>query len=81
MEKKVPDKTGVDQRAIEVFDKYLRTSTRASISWIEMTNNLQKTFVDNTILVIKCYEEHVKLILSSYAKMLEYTIAFFPNKM
>jgi hypothetical protein len=81
MEKKMLDNMGVDQRAIDIFDKYLRTSTRASILEIGMTSNFQKTFVDNTISAMKCYEEYVKLMLSSYTKMLEYTTVFFPKKM
>ncbi len=80
VENELLDKMGVDQKAIEGFDKYLRVFTRASISEIEMASNLQKMFVDNTMSAMKCYDDYVKLMLSSYAKMLEYTSALIPKK-
>jgi hypothetical protein len=79
-EKELLDKMGVDHNAIEVFDKYLKAITRSSISEIEMVNNLQKTFANNTISAMKSYDDCVKVMLSSYAKMLEYTSALIPKK-
>lgn len=79
-EKELLDKIGTDQRAIEEFDKYLKVLTRSAISEIEMASNLQKTFVNNTMSAMKSYDDYVKLMLSSYAKMLEYTSAIIPNK-
>lgn len=71
-EKELLDKMGMDQKAIEEFDKYLKVMTKYSISEIEITNNIQKMFVDNTMSAMKCYDDYVKLMLFSYAKMLEY---------
>jgi len=79
-EKELLDKIGTDQRAIEGFDKYLKVLTRSAISEIEIASNLQKTFVNNTMSAMKSYDDYVKLMLSSYAKMLEYTSAIIPNK-
>ena len=80
VEKELLDKIGVDQKAIEGFDKYLKVFTKSAVSEIEMANSFQKTMVNNTMLVMKSYDEYVKLMLSSYAKMLEYTSALIPNK-
>ena len=80
VEKELFDKMGVDQKAIEGFDKYLKIFTKSSISEIEMANTFQKTMVNNTMSAMKSYDEYVKLMLSSYAKMLEYTSALIPNK-
>lgn len=79
-EKELLDKMGVDQNAIKGFDKYLKVLTKSSIAEIEMAGNLQKTFVDNTMSVMKCYDDYVKLMLSSYAKMLEYTSNLIPKR-
>lgn len=79
-EKELLDKMGVDQKAIEGFDKYLRIFTKSVISEIEMANNFQKTIVNNAMLAMKSYDDYVKLMLSSYAKMLEYTSALIPKK-
>lgn len=79
-EKELLDKIGTDQRAIEGFDKYLKVLTRSAISEIEMASNLQRTFVNNTMSAMESYDDYVKLMLSSYAKMLEYTSAIIPNK-
>ena len=79
-EKELLDKMGVDQRAIEGFDKYLKVFTKSAISEIEMAGNFQKTVVNNTMSAMKSYDDYVKLVLSSYAKMLEYTSALIPKK-
>lgn len=79
-EKELLDKMGVDQKAIEGFDKYLKVLTKSSIAEIEIANNIQKMFVDNTMSAMKCYDDYVKLMLSSYAKMLEYTSNLIPKK-
>jgi hypothetical protein len=49
-ENELLDKIGINQKAIEGFDKYLRILTRASISEIEMASNLQKC-----LLAIPCW--------------------------
>lgn len=72
-EKELLDKMGMDQKAIEEFDKCLKVMTKYSISEIEIMNNIQKMFVDNAMSAMKCYDDYVKLMLFSYAKMLEYT--------
>ena len=80
VEKELFDKMGVDQKAIEGFDKYLKVFTKSAVSEIEMANSFQNTMVNNTMSAMKSYDEYVKLMLSSYAKMLEYTSALIPNK-
>ncbi|MDE1769604.1 MAG: hypothetical protein KGI28_03485 [Thaumarchaeota archaeon] len=79
-EKELLDKMGVDQKAIEGFDKYLRVFTKSAISDIDMVNNFQKMVVNNTMSAMKTYDDYVKLMLSSYAKMLEYTSALIPKR-
>lgn len=79
-EKELFDKMGVDHRAIEEFDKYFKAITKTTISQIEMASNFEKTFVNNTMSAMKSYDDYVKLMLSSYAKMLGYTSALIPNK-
>jgi hypothetical protein len=80
VEKELLDKMGVDQKAIEGFDKYLKVFTKSAVSEIEIASSFQKTIVNNTMFAMKSYDEYVKLMLSSYAKMLEYTSALIPNK-
>ena len=79
-EKKLLDKIGVDHNAIEGFDKYLKVLTKYTILDIDMATNFHKTFVTNTISAMKTYDSYVKLMLSEYAKMLEYTSALMPKK-
>jgi hypothetical protein len=79
-EKELLDKMGVDHHAIEEFDKFLKVITKTAISEIEMASNFQKTFVNNTMSALKSYDDYVKLMLSSYAKMLEYTSSTIPKK-
>ncbi len=79
-EKELLDKMGVDHKAIEGFDKYLKVLTKYTILDIDMANNFQKTFVTNTLSAMKTYDNYVKLMLSEYAKILEYTSALIPKK-
>ncbi len=71
-EKEFLDNIGVDQKAIESFDKCFKIITKTTLSEIDMMSNFQKTLVENTMSAMKSYDDYVKLILSSYAKMLEY---------
>ena len=79
-EKELCDKIGIDNRAIEGLDKYLKVLTKYSIAEIEIASNLQKMFVDNTMSAMRCYDDYIKLVLSSYAKILEYTLGVIPQK-
>ena len=79
-EKRLLDKMGVDHKDIEGFDKYLKVLTKYAILDIDMASNYQKTFVTNTLSAMKTYDNYVKLMLSEYAKFLEYTSAFLPQK-
>jgi hypothetical protein len=80
VEKEFLDKMDVDQKAIEGFDKCLKVITKSTISEIDMSSNFQKMFVNNTMLVMKSFDDYVKLMLSSYSKMLEYTLSLIPKK-
>jgi hypothetical protein len=79
-EKEMLDKMGVDQKAIKSFEKYSKAITQTVVYQIEMVGNCQKTFVENTMSAMESYDDHVKLMLSSYAKMLEYASALIPKK-
>ena len=79
-EKELFDKIGIDQRAIESFDKYLKVVTKSTTSQIDIVNNMQKMFFTNAMSVMKSYDEYVKLMLDAYSKMLTNTSALFPKK-
>lgn len=79
-EKELLDKIGVDQKAIESFDKFLKIITKTTVSEIDMLNNFQRTWTENIMSSMKSYDDYVKVMLSSYAKMLEYTCAMIPKK-
>jgi hypothetical protein len=79
-EKELLDKMGVDQKVIEVFDKYSKVITKTAVSEIEMANNFQRTWVDNIMASMKSYDDYVKVMISSYAKMLEYMSSMIPKR-
>lgn len=80
VEKELLDKMGVDQKAIESFDKFSNIITKTAVSEIDMMNNFQRAWTENIISSMKSYDDYVKVMLSSYAKMLEYTSAMIPKK-
>jgi hypothetical protein len=80
VEKELLSNIGIDERAIREFDKYLKVLSKSTISEIDMTNKMQTTFVNNTIISMKIYDEYFKIMLSWYAKMLEYMNASIPQR-
>ncbi len=79
-EKEILDKMGVDQKAIETFDRYSKIITKAAVSEIDMMSSFQRTWTENMISSMKSYDDYVKAMLSSYAKVLEYTSALIPKR-
>jgi len=79
-EKELLDNMGVDQKAIESFDRYSKAITKTTIFEIDMMNSFQKTFVENIMSTMKSYDDHVKIMLSSYSKMLDYAMLTIPKK-
>lgn len=79
-EKEILDKMGVDQDAIKSFERYAKMWTQPAITQIEIAGNCQKMFVENMMSAMESYDDHIRLMLSSYAKMLEYASAAMPQK-
>lgn len=79
-EKELLDSIGVDQKAIETFDKYAKAIAKTTIFEIDMINSFQKTFAENIMSTMKSYDDCVKIMLSSYSKMLDYAMVAIPKK-
>ncbi len=79
-EKEILDNMGVDQKAIESFDRYSKAITKTTIFEIDAMNSFQKTFVENIMSAMKSYDDYVKIMLSSYSKMLDYTMMAISKK-
>ena len=79
-EKEILDNMGVDQKAIESFGRYSKAATKTAIFEIDMMSSFQKTFVESIMSAMKSYDDYVKLMLSSYAKILDYTVIAIPKK-
>lgn len=79
-EKELLDNMGVDQKAIESFDKYSKAITKTTIFEIDMINSFQKAFVENIMSTMKSYDDYVKIMLSSYSKMLDYAMITVSKK-
>ena len=79
-EKELLDNMGVDQKTIEYFDRYSKAITKTTIFEIDMMNSFQKTFVENVMSSMKSYDDYVKVMLSSYSKMLDYAMVTISKK-
>ena len=79
-EKELLDNMGVDQKAIESFDRYSKAITKTTVFEIDMINSFQKTVVENIMSTMKSYDDYVKVMLSSYAKMLDYAMLTISKK-
>lgn len=78
-EKELLDNMGVDQKVIESFDRYSKAITKTTIFEIDMMNSFQKTLVENIVSTMKSYDDYVKVMLSSYSKMLDYAMTIIPK--
>src|SRR5574340_386219 len=58
-EKEILDNMGVDQKAIESFDRYSKAAAKTAIFEIDMVNSFQKTFADNIMSAMKTYDNYV----------------------
>ena len=79
-EKEILDNMGVDQKAVESFDRYSKAITKTTIFEIDAMNSFQKTFAENIMSAMKSYDDYVKIMLSSYSKMLDYTMTAISKK-
>ena len=79
-EKEILDNMGVDQKAVESFDRYSKAITKTTIFEIDAMNSFQKTFAENIMSTMKSYDDYVKIMLSSYSKMLDYTMTAISKK-
>jgi len=79
-EKELLDNMGVDQKAIESFDRYSKAITKTTVFEIDMVNSFQKAFVENVMSTMKSYDDCVKVMLSSYSKMLDYAMITISKK-
>jgi hypothetical protein len=79
-ENKLFDKMGIDQKSIKGFDNYLKIISKFVAFQIDMTNNLQKTIRENLMSGMKIYDDYVKLMLTSYGRMLEHASSLLPEK-
>ncbi len=73
-ENEILSKMGISQKALQSFGDYTKAVTKATISQIEMANNVQKTFLQNQISAIKTSDEYIRLMLDYYSKMLAGTL-------
>jgi predicted transcriptional regulator len=79
-EKEILDKMGVDQKAIETFDRFSKILAKTAVSEIDMMSSFQRTWTENMMASMKSYDDYIKVMLSSYAKVLEYTLALIPKR-
>ena len=69
-ENEILAKMGINQRAVQSFDRYVNTVTKSTMTQIEMANNIQKTYLQTQILAIKTLDEYIRLMLDYYARTL-----------
>ena len=64
------DRLGIDQKTMKTFSDYWSVLTEAVISQLEMSNNLQKAYVQTRITGIKYYNQYMHFVMDYYGKML-----------
>ena len=75
-ENEILSKLGISQKTLRSFGEYTKAVTTISINQIEMSNNIQKTFLKNQIAAVKSADEYIRLMLDYYAAVLAGSVYF-----
>lgn len=69
-EKELLDKLGSDKKALQNFQEISDTITKNFEKQIEITNNMQRTFIKMRTDWIKIYEQQIHIMMDFYSKFL-----------
>ena len=64
------DRLGIDQRAMKAMSDYWSVLTETALSQLEISNNMQKAYVQTRIAGIKSYDQFMHLVMDYYGKMM-----------
>ena len=64
------DRLGIDQKTMKKISDYWSTMTETVISQIDMSNNLQKAYVQTRIAGIKSYDQYLHFVMDWYGKIM-----------
>ncbi len=64
------DRLGIDQQTMKKISDYWSTMTETVISQIDMSNNLQKAYVQTRIAGIKSYDQYLHFVMDWYGKIM-----------
>lgn len=79
-ENEILSKLGLSQDTLQFFGKYTKSITKSAITQIEITNNIQKTLLQNQISAVKVTDQYIHLMLDIYSRMLANSIGTFSRK-
>lgn len=79
-EKEIEETIGIDQNLLEYFDVTAKTYSKMVISQIDMTNNIQKAYLQSSISAVKTSDDYIRLMLDSYSRMVSNSLNFPFNK-
>ncbi len=69
-ENEIWSKMGIDQKTLQLFDTYAKTTTKSTITQIDIVNNIQQTYLQIQISAVKTSDMYIRLMLDYYSKML-----------
>ena len=64
------DRLGIDQNAMKAMSDYWSVFTETALSQLEISNNMQKAYVQTRIAGIKSYDQFMHLVMDYYGKMM-----------
>jgi len=75
-EKEIEDTIGINQNLLEYLDSTSKMFSKLVNTQIDMTNNMQKTYLETSISVVKTSDEYIRLMLDSYSRMVSNSLTF-----
>lgn len=64
------DRLGIDQKTMKAISDYWNVLTETALSQLEISNNMQKAYIQTRVAGIKSYDQFMHLVMDYYGKMM-----------
>lgn len=64
------DRLGIDQKSMKAISDYWNVLTETALSQLEISNNMQKAYIQTRVAGIKSYDQFMHLVMDYYGKMM-----------
>ena len=78
-ENEILSKMGINQKALQAFEVFVKTVSKSAMLQIEMANNIERTHFQTQTSAVRILDEYIRLMLDCYSRMLASSVNFIKN--